>query len=315
METITHAISVEQMFQETGESLELRWVAGQGGGDRQLVGEVVQKPSLALIGHLNFVHPNRVQVLGRAEMDYLRHLDDLELRQSIEHLLSTELAAIIVAKDEILPPLLLAAADTAQVPLFVSPRQSPEIMRVLSHYLTQMLSASTMVHGVMLDVLTLGVLITGEAAIGKSELALELITRGHRLVADDMTELYAVAPDILEARCPPLLTGHLEVRGLGILDIRALFGETAVRGKKNLKLIVHLEQFNSHEATPPSRLEMHAGSVNILSVEVPRVIIPVSAGRNLAVLVEVAARNQILRNRGIDSAKAFIERHQQLIEP
>ena len=305
------------MFRETGEKLELRWVAGQDGGGQQLVGEVVQKPSLALIGHLNFVHPNRVQVLGRAEMDYLRRLDENQINQAIRNLLSTELAAIVVANNEIVPPQLLAAADNTHIPLFVSPWVSPQIMTVLSHYLTQVLSASTLMHGVMLDVLGLGVLITGEAAIGKSELALELIARGHRLIADDTTEFYAVAPDTLEGRCPPLLAGYLEVRGLGILDIRALFGETAVRGKKNLKLIVHLEQLEIRDTTaPPSRLEMHAGSINILGVEIPRVIIPVAAGRNLAVLLEVAARNQIMRNRGIDSATTFMERQQrEILEP
>jgi HPr kinase/phosphorylase len=316
VDTIDRSISVAQMFQEMGAALSLTWVAGHSGGAKQLIGDTVQKPSLALIGHLNFVHPNRVQVLGRGEMDYLNSLDQSGLEQAIKNLYSAELAAVIIANDESIPEPMLQAARQSETPLFTSPQQSPQLMRVLSHYLTQTLAPSTFMHGVMLDVLSVGVMITGEAAIGKSELALELITRGHRLVADDMVDLHAVAPDTLEGHCPPMLQDFLEVRGLGVLNIRSLFGETAVRGKKNLKLIVHLEQFNQNNAAHTNRLEMQASTVEILGTRIPRVVIPVAAGRNLAVLVEVAARNHILRLRGINSTEQFIQRQQQnIIEP
>ena len=305
-------ISVQQLIDDTQENIGLTWIAGRQGGAKLLTSETVQKPTLALIGHLNFVHPNRVQVLGCAEMDYLRNLDSAGLKQAIDNLFSTELAAVIVANNESVPPVLLDAAERTQTPLFTSARASPELMLVLGHYLTQVLSESTSLHGVFLEVLGIGVLITGNSAIGKSELALELITRGHRLIADDMVEIYHVAPGTLEGRCPPLLQDFLEVRGLGILSIRALFGETAVKLQKNLKLIVLLEK-TTDLTEDQDRLGLHTSSQQVLGVSIPTVRIPVAAGRNLAVLVEVAARNHILKNRGINSAEQFVERQQQQI--
>jgi len=306
-------ISVQQLFDETAENLGLTWVSGHAGGAKLLTSETVQKPTLALIGHLNFVHPNRVQVLGCAEMDYLRSLDSVALEKSVENLFASELAAIIVANGETVPQLLLDASDRSQTPLFTTQQESPQLMLVLGHYLTQALAESTTLHGVLLEVLGMGVLITGSSAIGKSELALELITRGHRLIADDVVELHHVAPDTLEGRCPALLQDFLEVRGLGILNIRTLFGETAVKTKKNLRLIVHLKKPASLAELGEGRLDMHASTESILGVDIPKVRIPVTAGRNLAVLVEVAARNHILHMRGINSAQQFIERQQQQI--
>jgi HPr kinase/phosphorylase len=311
---MTHSIPVSKMFAALARTLALDWISGQQGGAKLLVGDTVQKPSLALVGHLNFVHPNRVQVLGCAEMDYLRSLNAGQLTLAIDSLFSTELAAVIVANGEAVPPALLAASARCETPLFTSPQASPQLMSVLSHYLTQVLAESTSVHGVMLEVIGLGVLLTGNAAVGKSELALELITRGHRLIADDIVELHKVAPDTLEAHCPDMLQDFLEVRGLGILNIRTLFGETAVKLQKNLKLIVHLKALADDPSLTASRLEMHASSETILGVEISRVHLPVAAGRNLAVLVEVAARNHILHMRGIDSAAQFIARQQQQLE-
>ena len=308
-------ISVQQMFDKTSEKLSLQWVAGTGknAGVRQLTGDTVQKPTLALIGHLNFVHPNRLQVLGCAEMDYLRSLDAVGLAQAIGNLFSTELAAIIVANNEEVPPILLDAANQAEVPLFTSPQPSPYLMNLLNHYLTQVLAESTSVHGVFLEVQGMGVLITGESAIGKSELALEMVTRGHRLIADDIVDFYLVSPDTLEGRCPPLLQDFLEVRGLGILNIRELFGEVAVKLKKNLKLIVQLEKLVGSDLASRDRLQLQEYSETIMAVTVPKVRIPVAAGRNIAVLVEVAVRNHILRLRGINSTLELMERHERLM--
>ncbi len=306
-------IGVRQLFEETGERLALKWVAGTGGGARQLTSDTVQKPSLALIGHLNFVHPNRVQVLGCAEMDYLRSLDGDGLSQAIGNLFSTELAAVIVANDEKVPAILLDTANRTEVPLFTSPLPSPFLMNVLNHYLTQVLAESTSVHGVFLEVQGMGVLITGDSAIGKSELALELVTRGHRLVADDIVEFYLVSPDTLEGRCPALLQDFLEVRGLGILNIRDLFGDTAVKQKKNLRLIVHLEKLATIHTAGQDRLQLQEYSEETLGVTIPKVRIPVAAGRNIAVLVEVAVRNHILRLRGINSTREFMARHEKMM--
>ena len=301
-------ISVDQLFADKGEKLGLSWVAGQGGGSKLLTSDTVQKLSLALIGYLNFVHPNRVQVLGCAEMDYLRSLEPEALAQSVNNLFSTELAAIIVSNGEEVPPDLREAANRTQTPLFTSPEPSPDLMNVLRHYLAQVLAESTVRHGVFMEVQGMGVLITGDSAVGKSELALELITRGHRLVADDVVEFYQVAPDTLEGRCPTMLQDFLEVRGLGVLNIRALFGETAVKLKKNLKLVIHLEKL-TEKTMAQDRLQINAYSQQILDMAIPEVRIPVAAGRNIAVLVEVAVRNHILQLRGINSTQQFIERH------
>lgn len=303
-------ISVRKMFEQTGEKLALDWLAGHGGGDRLLTSDTVQKPTLALIGHLNFVHPNRVQVLGCAEMDYLRSLNSNGLMQAIGNLFSTELAAVIVANGEEVPTVLVSAANSADVPLFTSPLASPYMMNVLNHYLTQVLAESISVHGVFLEVQGMGVLVTGDSAIGKSELALEMVTRGHRLIADDIVEFFLVAPDTLEGRCPELLQDFLEVRGLGILNIRQLFGETSVKVKKNLKLIVQLEKLAGSDLTGRDRLQLQEYSETILGAIIPKVRIPVAAGRNIAVLVEVAVRNHILRLRGINSTLEFMARHE-----
>ena len=302
------------MFADLSRTLDLTWVAGEVGGDKQLMGDTVQKPSLALVGHLNFVHPNRVQVLGCAEMDYLRQLGESGLAHAIENLFATELAVIIVANDEVVPAPLLAAAERTHTPLFTSPQASPELMTVLSHYLMQALADSVNVHGVMLEVNGIGVMLTGNSAVGKSELALELITRGHRLIADDVVDLYKVSPDTLESQCPPMLQDFLEVRGLGVLNVRTLFGEPAVKLKKNLKLIVRLQAQVDGGQDNISRLDMQESSEMILGVEIPKVYIPVAAGRNLAVLVEVATRNYILRARGINSAEDFIARQQAILQ-
>jgi len=309
MEGTSH-VSVATLFRDMAERLDLQWVAGRNGGQRTLSSETIQKPNLALIGHLNLIHPNRVQVLGCAEMDYLRGLSESGLRDAIDHLFSTELAALVIANGEAVPAVLRDNAEHTETPLFTSSLAGPVMMSHLAHYLTQCLAETTSIHGVFLEVLGTGVLLKGDAGVGKSELALELITRGNRLVADDVVDLKHVAPEILEGNCPPLIRDFLEVRGLGILNIRFLFGETAVKPQKNLKLIVELVDPQEIGEEGLNRLDMVASTETILGVAIPKVRIPVAAGRNLAVLVEVAVRNHILKNRGINSLEQFIKRQQ-----
>ena len=313
MEQTSH-VSVATLFRDMAAQLDLKWVAGRKGGQRTLSSETIQKPTLALIGHLNFVHPNRVQVLGPAEMDYLRGLTEPGLQDAIDHLFSTELAAIVVSNGESVPGVLLDGAARTETPLFTSTLASPILMSYLGHYLTQHLAEVTTIHGVFLEVLGTGVLIKGDAGVGKSELALELITRGHRLVADDVVDLKHVAPTTLEGNCPQLIRDFLEVRGLGILNIRFLFGDTAVKPQKNLKLIVELVHPQEVGEMGLNRLDMVASTETILGVAIPKVRIPVAAGRNLAVLVEVAVRNHILKRRGINPVEQFIKRQQAAID-
>lgn len=306
-------ITVAQLYDDTRRKLRLTWVAGKDGGSNLLTSEAVTKPSLALIGHLNFVHPNRVQVLGCAEMDYLRSLDDDGLKQAIKNLFSTDLAAVVVANGESAPTDLLAASDHSKTPLFTSPERSPRLMDVLSHYLALAVAESTSLHGVFMEVQGFGVLITGSAAIGKSELALELISRGHRLVADDIADFYRVSPERIEGRCPAMLQDFLEVRGLGVLNVRALFGDNAIKPTKPLDLIVQLEMAEKLAASQVDRIKIKSQSEKVLGVKIPKVTLPVAAGRNLAVLVEVAVRNHILLLRGINSSRQFMQRQNREI--
>jgi HPr kinase/phosphorylase len=220
---------------------------------------------------------------------------------------------MIVAGGESVPEYLHALADTTHTALFASPLDSVELMWMLRPYLARALAESTTMHGVLLDVLGMGVMITGDSAVGKSELALELISRGSGLIADDVIELYRIAPETLEGRCPSLLCDFLEVRGLGVLNIRTIFGEAALRPRKNLKLIVHLEKPAGAEPQYVERLPLKPGIEEIMGVSLRKVTIPVAAGRNLAVLVEAAVRNYVLQLRGIDSTQDFIARQSQQI--
>ncbi len=304
-------INVAELFKQTRRKLKLKWIAGLDGGLNTLTSETVSKPSLALIGHLNFVHPNRVQVLGCAEMDYLRSLSAADAKRGIENLYATDLAAVIVANGEQVPEILISAADAHQVPLFTSSLRSPELMDFLSHFLAQAVAESVSLHGVFMEVQGFGALIKGEAAIGKSELALELISRGHRLIADDIVDFFRISPERVEGRCPPLLQDYLEVRGLGILNIRALFGDNSVKPTKPLDLIIQLEMADKLAPQLLDRLNIKSLHEEVLGVKVPKVQIPIAAGRNIAVLVEVAIRNHMLLLRGINATKQFKQRHQR----
>ncbi len=217
---------------------------------------------------------------------------------------------LIVAASDHIPQELIDYANRTHTPLFSSPLNSVHLMWLVRHYITKGLAESTSRHGVFLDVLGVGVLITGDSGVGKSERALELVTRGNGLVADDVTELYRISPDTLEGRCPALLRDFLEVRGLGMLNIRTMFGETAVRRKKSLKLIVHLHRPPGGDVSQMERLPLNASFQEILGVKIRTVSIPVIAGRNLAVPVEAAARNFVLQQRGIDTMQEFLSRHE-----
>jgi len=306
-------VNVRQLFEDKQARLELSHVAGEDGSDWIIDNEEVIASNKGLIGHLNLVHPNWVQVLSKTELDYLRSLTIDQLNKACLKIEKTGTTCLIVAGTNDIPSELITFADKSHIPLFSSPKSSVHLMWLIRHYLAKELAESTTRHGVLLDVLGVGVMITGESAVGKSELGLELITRGSGLVADDIVEFHHIAPDTLEGRCPELLRNFLEVRGLGVLDIRVMFGETAVRRKKILKLIVHLHRPPGGDLSQVERLPINATHQEILGVNINTVNIPVVAGRNLAVLVEAAARNFVLQQRGIDSMQEFITRHDQLL--
>ena len=313
---MTPALTTNDLFEALSDALKLNWIAGQAGGHRPLELATAKFPGMALVGHLNFVHPNRIQVMGRVENKYLRKLKTKERMDAVHSMFSChKTSAVVLANtNKKVAPDLIKEADKNKLPLFSSPLSSPVVIDYLQYYLTRALAPRITVHGVYMEVMGMGVLITGEAGIGKSELALELLSRNHRLIADDAVEFIRVGPDVLVGQCPGSLSDYLEVRGLGILDIRLMFGETAVRHKKKLHLIVRLEKMHKERLHKLNRLQAHHLTRTILNVDVPEVVLFVAPGRNLAVLVEAATRSYILQVWGIDTVEDFIKRHQALIE-
>lgn len=266
-----------------------------------------------LVGYLNYIHPYRVQLVGRREVAYLGGAAPEVMERRISRIVTLEPPVLIVADAQVPPDKLVAMCDRADIPLFVTDESAGHVIDVVRGYLSQLFAERTTRHGVFMDILGLGVLLTGESGLGKSELGLELISRGHGLVADDAVDLYRVSQTALEGRCPELLMNLLEVRGIGLLDIKAIFGETAVRRKMRLKLIVHLVRKDTMDREF-ERLPYEPLYEDILGVPVLKAVIAVDAGRNLAVLVEAAVRNTILQLRGIDTYREFIERHQRAME-
>jgi HPr kinase/phosphorylase len=300
--------SIARLYEDNAARLGLVWVTGRGGESLPVRRDSAD--TAALVGHLNLIHPNRIQVLGRRELAYIDGYSGDATGQVFANLFAGEPAAIILADSVAGPAALLRAAEARSVPVLTTASAADAVIDTLRRYLAKILADSTSMHGVFMDVLGLGVLITGESGVGKSELALELISRGHGLVADDVVEISRIAAKTLEGRCPPLLKDFLEVRGLGVLNIRVIFGETAIRPKMNLKLIVHLERPGQAGAAPAERLPLHELTDDILGLPIREVVIPVAAGRNLAVLLEAAVRNYILQLRGYDSTQEFIARQQ-----
>jgi HPr kinase/phosphorylase len=303
-------ISAEALFEEFRTTLHWEWIAGHAHPERHFDEAAIRDARSAadLVGYLNYIHPNRVQIVGRREVAYLNEPDVDITDRRISRIVTLEPPVLIVADAQVPPDRLVALCDRADIPLFVTEESAGHVIDVVRGYLGQHFAERTTRHGVFMDILGIGVLLTGESGLGKSELGLELISRGHGLVADDAVDLYRVSQTALEGRCPDLLMNLLEVRGIGLLDIKAIFGETAVRRKMRLKLIVHLVRKETMDRDF-ERLPYEPLSEDILEVPVRKTVIAVDAGRNLAVLVEAAVRNTILQLRGIDTYAEFIARH------
>ena len=304
-------ISAEALFEEHRPILHWEWIAGHAHPERRFDEAAVRNAQSAadLVGYLNYIHPYRVQIVGKREVAYLSVSAEVAERR-ISRIVALEPPVLIVADDETPPDKLVAMCDRADIPLFATSESAGHVIDVVRSYLSMHFAERTTRHGVFMDILGVGVLITGESGLGKSELGLELISRGHGLVADDAVDLYRVSQTALEGRCPDLLLNLLEVRGIGLLDIKAIFGETAVRRKMRLKLIVHLIRKETMERDF-ERLPHEPLYEELLDVPVRKVVIAVDAGRNLAVLVEAAVRNTIVQLRGIDTYREFMERHQK----
>ncbi len=303
------AVSADALFEDHRGKLKWQWIAGLGASERRFDEVAVRaaRSGADLVGYLNYIHPYRVQILGEREVAYLVRGNEEDCVRRVSRIVTLEPPVLVLADGQTAPEALLRVCERAQIPMFSTPESSAFVIDVLRAYLSKHFADRTTMHGVFMDILGLGVLITGESGLGKSELGLELISRGNGLVADDAVDLFRINQTTIEARCPELLQNLLEVRGIGLLDIRAIFGETAVRRKMRLKLIVHLvrrENFERDYERIPSEPLMQ----DVLGIPVLKVVIQVVAGRNIAVLVEAAVRNTILQMRGIDTYQDFMQR-------
>jgi HPr kinase/phosphorylase len=304
-----HNVRVRDLFEALRDNLKLQLCAGEGGLDRNLLDASLDPARYIIAGPLTHIHPNRIQVIGRAEIAYL---DDpaRDREHSLRRLFGQHTRAVVLV-DGVQPEKdLQQHADATDIPLLYSPLPDKVVLDHLHHFAALRLSEKTTLHGVFLEVLGMGVLLTGDPAVGKSELALELISRGNRLIADDVPEFTRIAPDIISGTCPPMLREFLEVRGLGVLNIRAMFGDNAIKHNKYLRLIVHLKRMSTQELGNMERLPLQQETREVLGEHIPQVTIPVAPGRNLAILVESAVRNHLLKLKGYDATQVFVERQQ-----
>ncbi len=307
------AITVSEFLAHAPPRLELSTLAGANGVANRLINSArIQKLGLALAGFTHYIHPGRLQIVGQSEIWYLGQLEPNKRREAIEHLSLHTISCVLVTKDLDPPSELIEAADGAGLPLLRTPLLSSVAINVVTGYLQELLAPLAVRHGVLMDLYGLGVLLEGASGIGKSECALDLVARGHRLVSDDVVEVRRTSPERLIGSAPELLSAHLEIRGLGIINIRDLFGVSAISAEKTVDLCIRFERWD--EALEVDRLGIDVQAVEILGVSVPQVLIPVSPGRNLSTLVETAVRVQLLRMRGYDAARVFVERHTQMLE-
>lgn len=305
--------SLQSLIRHTAARSRLHWITAEPSEPRRVRTDDPELARQSLIGTLNCIHPNRIQVIGHAECAYLAALGPTAYRETVAKLFAERPAAIVFS-DGIQPDRAFREqAERTATPLLGSPVGDDDLINQLRYYLTHALAERQVIHGVFIEVLGMGVLLIGDPAVGKSELALDLITRGHRLIADDAPQFARTAPDLLEGTCPEPLRDFIEVRGLGILNIRAMFGEGAVVRAKTLNLIVDLQPLDRNQLDRIDRLAGSLSATTILGVAVPRIVMPVAPGRNLAILVEAAVRHQILRIRGYDAGVDFIDRQARAI--
>lgn len=304
----TRRVAVEAVYSRLKSSLELEWPAPTRGATSTLGATRLAGQRIPMVGYFNFIHPPQVQVIGEPESAYLNSIEPHQLTHVIERVISGATKLVVVADGCPLVAPLRAALDGAGIAVFETQASAHRAAYRLRHFLGEALARQITMHGVFLEVLSIGLLLTGEPGVGKSELALELVNRGHRLVADDAPEFALLGPDDLNGGCPPILQDFLEVRGLGILDIRAMFGEAAIKRRKQLGLIIRLVRPESGKARNPDRLTGTRAVRSVLDVNIPEITLPVAVGHNLSVLVEAACRDHLLRMQGQFSDEQFAER-------
>lgn len=299
-------LTIQELLSEKEAGLDLELLAGEEGLGHVVQVPRIQKPGLALAGYTTNLHPDRIQVLGSTELTYLAQLPMAKAERNLRRLCSLEISCFIITKNQTPPELLVEMAETHRIPLLRSHHQSSTFISLITKFLEERLLPSTTLHGVLVDVLGVGVLLQGKSGVGKSECALDLVLRGHRLVADDVVKVRMKLPAVLFGEGMDLLHYHMEVRGLGIINIKHLFGVAAIRERKKIDLVVELEEWE--EGREYDRLGLQDESYELLGIAIPLLRIPVRPGRNITTIVEVAARNQLLKEMGYHSAIEFQDR-------
>jgi HPr kinase/phosphorylase len=305
-------ITVQALLADRALGVRLRLVAGEDGQERRISHARIQKPGLALVGHFHGVVPTRVQILGETEMSYLRTLGETALHNALNNFFAQHFSLVVITSDDaVLLPQLTSHAARHGVPLAVSPLRSSHTIAALHVLLDERLAPRTVVHGVLIDVFGQGILLVGKSGIGKSECALELILRGHRLVADDAVHCDWQPPGVIFGAPAALLAHHIEVRGLGVLDVRSLFGVASTRERKRIHLVIRLQEWS--EDTEYDRMGIDDRHHEILGVPIREIVLPIRPGRSVASIIEVAARNELMRRSGVHSARDFFSRLNQTL--
>jgi HPr kinase/phosphorylase len=305
-------ITVGELLGDREHRLDLELLAGAEGLSNGVRIPRIQKPGLALAGYTEQVRQHRVQILGATEMGYLDTLAPERRDANVRGAFGLGVACFVVTKDLPVPPLFVEEADRTRTPLLRTPLRSSVFIERVSRFLEDRLAPVTRLHGVLVDVMEIGILLVGRSGMGKSECALDLVLRGHRLVADDVVQVRLIPPFRVVGRGEGLIRYHMEIRGLGILNIQDLFGITAIRDEKDVELVIELVPWKDGE--PYDRLGFDERTYAILGVDVPYLRVPVAPGRNISSVVEVAARNHMLKSMGHHSAIRLRERLQAALQ-
>jgi HPr kinase/phosphorylase len=309
------AVTVRGLLDARPESvgLSIEVLAGGSGLERPITSPYIQKTGLALAGFHEYLQPGRILLFGESEVRFLESLDAAARRHALAKCFNSELPCLLVTGGAEISPDVVSEGDRAGVPVLRTPVPTAAAIGKLTAMLEDRLAHREIIHGVLVDILGLGVLIVGESGIGKSECALDLVVRGHRLVADDTVEVRRRSESIVIGSCPDITRHHMEVRGLGLINIRDLFGVASTRTSKRVELVVHLERWD--RSREYDRLGLDDATYDLIGLKVPLIKMPVATGRNLAILVEVAARNQLLRMRGINAARELVARLDASLAP
>ena len=308
------ALTTSALFSQTQENLKLTWWAGKRNSEKGFVRLSFKSSELGLVGYFNLIHINQAQILGKTELKFFEQANDDVLKNAFSKLFQRQSAAVFIADNLTPPNIFKKYSNEFDLPVICSKLSSNELIDQLRYYLTQALAEKETLHGVFMEVISVGVLITGQSGLGKSELALDLVSRGHRLIADDAPEFARIAPDTINGTCPELLQNFLEVRGLGVLNIREMYGDSAIKTNKYLRLIIELFPPKKNVSKSEDRIRLSERKTNVLGVNISTISLPVAPGRNLAVLVEAAVRDHLLIKHGYNASEDFVQRQKNAMQ-